>query len=243
MQSNKIQYKYLIFISMLYITIKLSTIVLIYKIIKIGPFSASASTLVLPLWFVMGDIIAEVYGYKVARHVIWMAILCQCIFASVCTLFVSLPLLSCWPDQKAYNQILGRLPRIVFASSIAIISSTFINAYIISKWKILLRGKYFWLRSIGASTIGELVFTLITFTQFIGVISFTQLLYLMTISYMIQLFMNPILATPSMLISTLLKQAEGVDAYDDSINFNPFKTNSEKKRDVDSNISIHEHTH
>ncbi len=35
------------------------TVVLIYKIIALGPFSASASTLVMPFWFVIGDVIAD----------------------------------------------------------------------------------------------------------------------------------------------------------------------------------------
>ena len=210
-------------------TIKLTTVVLIYKIITIGPFSASASTLVMPLWFVMGDVIAEVYGYKVARHVIWMAIICQFIFAFACASLIALHAPSGWPNQDAYNQVLGKLPRVALASFLAIMAGAFINVYAVSKWKILLKGKYFWLRSVGASTVGELVFTLIAYlTEFLGVIPLSKLLGLMTISYVIKLILNPILAIPSMFIALILKKLEGIDVYDHHTNFNPFKLNLEE---------------
>jgi uncharacterized integral membrane protein (TIGR00697 family) len=171
-----IHYKYLTFLSMLFMTIKLITVVLIYKIITIGPFSASASTLVIPIWFVMGDIIAEVYGYKIARRIIFIAIICQFIFAFVCGGLISLHAPFGWAHQQAYDQVLGKLPRVAFASFLAIMTGAIINVYAISKWKILLRGKYFWLRSLGASVIGELVFTVIAYsTEFFDVVPLPEL--------------------------------------------------------------------
>ena len=53
--------------------------------------------------------------------------------------------------QNAYEEVFGNLIRFVSAGFLAVLSSHFLNIYIFSKWKILLRGKYFWLRSIGAS--------------------------------------------------------------------------------------------
>lgn len=217
-------YKFLIFLIMLYMTIKLTTVVLIYKIITIGSFSASASTLVMPFWFVLGDIIAEVYGYKIARHIIWMAIVCQFIFAFFCVVLITFHAPAGWPHQEAYEQVLGKLPRVALASFLAIVCGGFINAYAISKWKILLNGKYFWLRSLAASSIGELVFTMIAYvTEFFGVTSFSNLVHLMLISYVIKLILNPVLILPSMFVAFLLKRLEKVDTYDYDTNFNPFK--------------------
>lgn len=62
------QYKFFTFITMIYLVIKLSTVLLIYKIICIGTLSFSASTLIIPFWFFLGTIIAETYGYNIARH-------------------------------------------------------------------------------------------------------------------------------------------------------------------------------
>ena len=223
---QKSQYKYITFLSMLYMTIKLTTVVLIYKIISVGPFSASASTLVMPLWFVMGDVIAEVYGYKIARQIIWIAIICQFIFAFACAGLIALPASSGWTHKEAYDQVLGKLPRVAIASFLAIVSGAFINAYAISKWKILLFGKYFWLRSLGASAVGELVFTIVAYlTEFLGVVPISILLHLMIASYVIKLILNPILVVPSLFVVSALKKMEGVDIYDFGTNFNPFKMN------------------
>lgn len=231
---KKTQYKYLNFLSMLYMTIKLMTAVLIYKIISIGPFSASASTIIMPLWFVTGDIIAEVYGYKIARQMIWIAIFCQFLFAFFCAGLVSFQAPAGWPHQEAYNQVLGNLPRVALASFLAILGGAFVNAYAVSKWKILLYGKYFWLRSLGASATGELIFTVIAYlTEFSGVVPFPHLLHLMIVSYIVKLALNPILAVPSSFAVFLLKKLEKIDVYDNDINFNPFKIGIDDKKQND----------
>lgn len=209
---------------MLYMTIKLITVILIYKIVLIGPFSATASTFIMPFWFFLGDIIAEVYGYKISRHVIWMAMLCQFLFAFTCYALIQLQSPPMWLYQSAYEQILGKLPRVALASFLAIVLGAFINVYILTKWKILLKGKYFWLRSLGASTIGETVFTLIAYlTEFLGVVPFSKILQLMSISFAVKLIFGPLLVIPASIIAKIVKKVEGVDCYDFSTDFNPFK--------------------
>lgn len=218
------QYKCLTALSMLYMTVKLITIVLIYKVILIGPFSATASTLIMPFWFFIGDIIAEVYGYKISRHVIWMTLIFQFIFAFACFVMIKLNSPITWLHQEAYDQVLGKLPRVAFASFLAITFGAFINAYILTKWKILLKGKHFWLRSLGASMIGEAIFTFIAYvTEFLGIVSLSTLIQLMTISLVAKLIMGPLLVIPASIIARIIKKIEGVDAYDYSTNFNPFK--------------------
>lgn len=209
---------------MLDVTIKLISVVFIYKIISIGPFTASASTLVMPFWFLMGDIIAEVYGYKIARHVIWMAIICQFVFAIACAILINLHSPVGWPNQDAYNQVLGKIIRVAFASSLAIVCGSFINVYAVSKWKILLKGKYFWLRSLGASAVGEFTFTLVAcLSEFLGVVPASKLIHLMAVNYFIKLAINPFLVIPSVIAASVLKKIEGVDVYDYITNFNPFR--------------------
>ena len=136
-------YKYLLPLAMLYMTIKVTTVLMIYKIVTIGGFSASASTLIIPLWFLLGDIIAEVYGYKIAKKLIWTAIICQFAFAFICGAFAYVPSPDVLSNQKAYEEILSKLPRVAFASFLAISLGGIFNAYAINKWKILLKGKYF----------------------------------------------------------------------------------------------------
>jgi uncharacterized integral membrane protein (TIGR00697 family) len=224
MKQNKGMYKYFTSLSMLYMTIKLITVLLIYKVIVVFGFSATASTLVMPFWFFLGDIITEVYGYKAARRLIWAAIFCQCIFALVCAGMIKLDSPIFWTGQAAYDQVLGKLPKVAFASSLAIMCGAFINAYALAKWKILLKGKYFWARSLGASSIGELIFTALAYLiEFSGIVPIPALVQLMMISFVVKLILGPLLVIPAMIITSILKKLEGIDVYDYCTNFNPFK--------------------
>jgi uncharacterized integral membrane protein (TIGR00697 family) len=201
--------KYLLALAMFYMTIKITTVLLIYKIITIGSFSPSASTIIIPLWFVTGDIIAEIYGYKTARNLIWMAILGQFIFAFLCWSFALVDSPDILQNQEAYEEILTRIPRVAFASFLAIALGGILNAYAINKWKILLHGKYFLLRSFGASAIGELTFTICAYmVKFAGITPISKIIELITISYIFKLIINPFLIIPAFVITKYIKSHE-----------------------------------
>ena len=215
-------YKYLLPLAMFYMTIKVTTVLMIYKIITIGGLSVSASTLIIPLWFFVGDIIAEVYGYKVARDLIWIAIICQFAFAFICGSFAHIVSPDMMSNQKAYEEILSKLPRVALASFLAIALGGLLNAYAINKWKILLKGKFFGLRSLGASSIGELVFTICAYLiEFTGMTPINNILHLMAISYLFKLVINPMLVIPIAIIAKIIKQHEGINLYDGMVEKHP----------------------
>jgi uncharacterized integral membrane protein (TIGR00697 family) len=218
------QYKCLLPLAMFYMMVKLVTVLLIYKIISIGTINITAASIIIPLWFLTGDIIAEVYGYNISKQIIWAALIFQFIFAYICTLFINLPSPANWVHQAAYYQVFGNLPRVVISSFIAILSGAFINAYTVSKWKILLKGKLFWLRSLGASIIGEAIFVIISLSmEFIGVVPLKTLMQLILISFAIKIVINPILVIPSAMLTSLIKKIENVDIYEYQLEFNPLK--------------------
>jgi queuosine precursor transporter len=218
------QYKCLTPIAMFYMTIKLVTILLIYKIVNIGPITTTAATIIIPLWFYTGDVIAEVYGYNTSKQIIWATLICQFIFACLCASLINLPSPANWAYQGAYDHVLGNLPRVVTASFIAIVCGAFVNAYTVSKWKVLLKGRLFWLRSLGSSIIGEAVFVIIALSiEFIGVTPWKTLLQLMLISFIIKVAISPILVIPSSILAALIKKIEKIDVYDYDLEFNPFK--------------------
>ncbi len=199
-------HRYLLPLAMFYMTIKITTVLLIYKIITINGFFVSASTIVIPLWFITGDIIAEIYGYKIARNLVWTAILCQFIFAFICGSFASVISPDVLENQKAYQEILSRLPRVAFASFFAIVIGGLVNAHAINHWRILLKGKYFALRSIAASSIGELIFTICAYlAEFTGLTPMSKILELMITSYLIKLAVNLILVMPASIIVKAIK--------------------------------------
>src|SRR5690349_2776162 len=100
--SHTSQYKFYALLSMIYITFILIANVLIYKIVQIGPFIFTVGSFVTPFWFVITDIVAEVYGYQLVRKLIWSGIICGLIFTVVCAFLIQFPSPSSWPHQPSY---------------------------------------------------------------------------------------------------------------------------------------------
>lgn len=223
--SNTPQYRALSFLSMLYITIILSANLLIYKLTHFGSIVVSAGTFIIPLWYILADIIAEVYGYEIIRRLIWQSLFCTLIFSVICDALIKLPSpIGMLSHQAAFNYILGNLIRIFFGMLLAVVIGSFLNAFILTKWKILLRGKFYWLRSLSSSAIGQFCFTFISlFFDLFKMVPFHVLAELIAVSYIIKLIVTPIAVIPASLIASYLKRFEYVDVYDTNTNFNPFR--------------------
>lgn len=217
-------YKYLSLLGMLYITSLLLTAVLVHKMLVIHNISISGGTFVYPFSYFFGDIIAEVYGYKIARQLIWCAFICMFFFDMGAASISHTTHPPSWQFQTDYDVVLGPLPRIFVGDFLAISAGAFVNAYVISKCKVLTRGKYFWLRSIGSSCLGEAVFNIIAFSiMFLGVVSFKIYLEVMLFSYFFKVSYSVFAAWPATCLMRILKKLENTDVYDYNTNFNPFR--------------------
>ena len=63
-------FKYITFLSMLYLACELASLVLSFKIIKLHFFFGAAASLIFPLTYTWNDIITEVYGFKTTKKII-----------------------------------------------------------------------------------------------------------------------------------------------------------------------------
>lgn len=209
MHSNKA----LPIIAMAYVTAKLVAILLFYKVITVFSINAAASTLIIPLWFCLGDVITEVYGYKTARTLVWVSAFCQLIFGWLIFVFNYLPSAPqiTHINQAAYYEVFSNLPKGATASFLAIAIGGLVNAAILSKWKLMLNGKYFFIRSLGSTAIGEFVFTLCVYAiGFHGFASAVVIGKLILISFCIKMIINPIMITPISILTRFLKRYEQI---------------------------------
>lgn len=207
---------------MLYITIITIVSVLSNKIIILAGHITMAGTLFIPFWFVLSDIITEIYGYKISRQIIWLAFLCHFLFSILCTIGLNTPSPHFWHGQQAYNLVLGDLIRISASGLIAYIISGTINIYLLAKWKFLLRGRYFWLRSFFASTIGELIYTILAVIMIqYHVLTWAEMEKIIVTSYSIKIICNLLSMFPANMIVYFLRKSEIIPSRDDYIN--PFK--------------------
>lgn len=196
------------------------------KILHLWKFTFDGGTLLFPLSYIFGDILTEVYGYRKSRRVIWMGFMSALLMSLVLFIVQSLPPAMDWPNQKAFEVILGFVPRIVLASLLAYFAGEFSNSVILSRLKIYTRGKFLWLRTIGSTLIGEGIDTLIfCMVAFYGVLPGHVLLAVIVSNYLFKCTVEIVFTPLTYLAVGFLKKREKEDVYDHGINYNPFTFN------------------
>jgi len=158
------------------------------KIIPVGPFSTSVAFLIVPLSFLITDMVEEVYGKKKAREFIISGVITLAVFLGIILLFVALPPHSRFSLNEEYRAIFGTSARIVFASITAFLLSQFHDVWSFNFWKIKTQGKLLWFRvnasTMLSQTIDTFVFMYLAFYMLTP--AFTALFVLqITIPYLI----------------------------------------------------------
>jgi queuosine precursor transporter len=216
----KISHRLVIIIAV-FITCLITANVIAVKIISLGRFNLPAAIFVFPLSYIFGDILTEVYGYRLARRVIWLGFACNLIFVFFAWIGQLLPAASFWGEQEAYKSILGYTPRLLAASFCGYLVGEFANSFVLSRMKILTAGKWLWSRTIGSTIIGEGLDTAIFITlAFIGTPSFAPVMILnhWGAKVLIEVIFTPV----TYVIVNWLKQKEGINVYDSNTRYNPF---------------------
>jgi len=224
MKLQTIHHKYFDIISGVFIAVLIISNIASTKVAAIGGFNFDAGTILFPISYIFGDILTEVYGYTKSRRIIWLGFICLALMSATLAIVQILPSSTDWPNQGAYEAILGFVPRLTLASIIAYLAGEFSNSYILAKLKVLTQGKFLWLRTIGSTIAGEAVDSVIfTLVAFYGVLPLDALLNLLGTIYVFKVLIE-IAATPlTYKIVSALKRSEQEDAYDRETNFNPFR--------------------
>ncbi len=207
---------------MLYMAGPLATMLLVYREVPIFGFTASAASFLSPIWYLTSDIVTEVYGYKVSRNLFWCWGAAGILTASLLNMTIYLHSPENWHDAYAYKIVMGHLLKDVIDAWLVMGVSNFLNTYLISKSKIYLGGKFFWLRSIVASSAGVCTLEILFQLGLIGTLPTNTLLSMMSIGIVIKIICIVILIVPCSFITSTLKRVEKIDVYDYSTNYNPF---------------------
>ena len=163
-----------------------------------GLFYFDAGTITFPLAYMLGDVLTEMWGYKVARRTIILAFLCN-LFVVVCTqIGVWLPSPDYLdPTAEAYNTVFSYVPRIVIASLTGFLLGELSNAWLMDKIKSKTKGGRLWVRTIGSSIVGY-VFDTVPFVliAFLGVLTTRDLILMMVSQYVMKLAIEALFGTP-----------------------------------------------
>ena len=200
--------------------------ILATKIILIGPWAAPAGVLIFPIAYIINDVIVEVWGYQKARLIIWSGFAVNLLAAIFFTLAIVVPAAPFWQNQTAFSTILGSTPRIIVASLLAYLTGSFLNAFVMSKVKVLMKGKDFSVRAILSTLVGEaadsFIFIIIAFA---GNLPFNVLIGMIFTQATIKTIYEIVILPFTILVVNWVKKVEGVDTFDESISYNPFSIN------------------
>jgi len=216
----KISYRLVVIIAV-FITCLITANIIAVKVIGFGSFILPAAIFVFPLSYIFGDILTEVYGYKVARRVIWLGFACNLLFVFFAWIGQILPPAPFWQGQEAYKSILGYTPRLLGASLSAYLVGEFVNSFVLARMKILTKGRWLWTRTIGSTIVGEGLDTAIFITlAYIGTPVFAAALIF---NHWVSKVGIEVVFTPlTYIIVNWLKRQEGIDTYDVQTHFSPF---------------------
>lgn len=217
------QYKYLTFLSMLFVAIFFVCDTTAFRMVKFFNYEVPLSGFIIPLIFGLGDIIAETYGYRVTMKVLSSGIICQLCYGIIMFLVLKAPSPIGNQLNASYNLAFQHILRTSLTSCASVTSGMLVNAIIISKLKIYMNGRRFWLRTLLSSGFSEIVLcTVAYFILFTGLKSLASILQIIFVVWIykiaISFLINPVVAY----FGGALKRAEQSDVYDIGVSYNPF---------------------
>ena len=194
------------------------------KVIQVGSLTVTAGLLVFPISYIINDCIAEVWGFKKARLIIWSGFAMNFFVVALGLIAVAIPAAPFWEGEEHFNFVFGMAPRIVAASLMAFLVGSFLNAYVMSKMKVANQGRNFSARAIWSTVVGETADSLIFFpVAFGGVIAWKELLIMMGIQIVLKSMYEVIILPVTIRVVKAIKKIDGSDVYDTNISYNVLK--------------------
>jgi len=221
LDDKRYSFRFLIIVS-IFITCLITANIIAVKVVNIFGLILPAAVFIFPLSYIIGDVLTEVYGYKNARKVIWLGFFCNLLTVGAIWMGGLLPAASFWDGQSAYEKILGFTPRLLFASFIAYLIGEFINSYVLAKLKILTKGRFLWLRTIGSTVVGQGLDSFIFISlAFIGIIPSNALIWMIITQWLVKSAYEAVITPLTYIVINYLKKKENIDTYDYNTRFNP----------------------
>ncbi|MBP1325586.1 putative integral membrane protein (TIGR00697 family) [Leucobacter exalbidus] len=198
-------------------------ILLISNVVAVKPIAFGAITLgdlslplvfdggvfLFPLAYVLGDVLAEVYGLKASRRAIFSAF-GLALVASLTIFVVQIsPAAEGWNNQEAYAAVLGFVPRIVAASLIAFLAGQLVNAWVLDRLRQRTSGRFLRTRLIGSTIVGQLIDTLLFCTiAFAGIITGIDFVMYVVLGYVVKVLAEVVLLPITTRVITAVRTAE-----------------------------------
>ncbi|MFI0347630.1 MAG: queuosine precursor transporter [Chthoniobacterales bacterium] len=223
--SAPIGYRYFHVVAMIFVSIILISNTLAIKIIALWHVTPPCGIITIPISYLAGDILTEIYGFRKTRSLIWWGFFCMAgmgLFYWIAAMITPAPCFAA--ENPSFVKFFGLAPRIAAASFVAYLSGEFLNSIFLSYLKVKMQGKHFWLRAIVSTFVGQGADSFVfCFISFWGTFSTPTVAWIAFSCYAIKVLYEFIALPFTCLIVGWLKRAEGLDTYDYGVVYNPFK--------------------
>ncbi|MBO4263801.1 MAG: queuosine precursor transporter [Bacteroidales bacterium] len=209
--------------AVLFVVCLISSNLFATKIICLWGINLPGAVIIFPVSYILNDCMAEVWGYRKARLVIWTAFAMNALVVLLGQVLVWLPAAAFWDGTEHFNYMFRMAPRVVTASLLAFLAGSTLNALVLSKMKVRDEGRRFGIRAILSSLAGEgmdsLIFMPIAFWGTPVSLLATMMLAQVTFKVCYEIVVLPLTS----LVVRYVKRLEQVDVFDRGISYNPFK--------------------
>ncbi|MBA7576943.1 queuosine precursor transporter [subsurface metagenome] len=172
----------------LFVTCLITANIITVKLIAIGGWIVPAGVIAYPLTFLFTDVIAELYGRRIASRVVWLGFGASILMVILVVGGRLLPPASFWEGQAAYESVLGMVPRIVLASMIAYLVSQHHDVFAFHFWREKTRARFLWLRNNASTMVSQALDTGLFITiAFWGMVDNSILVNMLVTQYVIKL--------------------------------------------------------
>ena len=174
------------------------------------PIVTDGGAFLFPFTYILGDLLAEVYGMRLARRAIILGFAIA-LLASVTFLVVdSAPAAPGWDLGNAWHAVLGFVPRIVAASLCGFLAGQFLNAYVVVRLRDRARPGSLWWRLVSSTLVGELADTSIFCTiAFGGLIGVGTLVNYILVGYVWKVGVEVVMLPVTLRVIPIVRRHEG----------------------------------
>lgn len=146
----------LITITAVFVTALVVSNIIAIKLLEVADRVFDAGNILFPLTYLIGDVLTEVYGIRVARRVILLGFACNLLAVGAIQIAVHVPAADFWADNdQAFGDTLGTTWRIFVASLTAYLVGELANSTVLARLKVVTHGRFLWLRTISSTIVGQ----------------------------------------------------------------------------------------
>jgi queuosine precursor transporter len=194
------------------------------KLIDVMGIPLSISIYYFPFVYIIGDILTEVYGYAIARRVLWYCIFAQLLVIAIFEFVILYPPSAVMTNNQSYVDVLSVAPRLVLFGTLAMFAGDIANNYVLAKMKVWTNGRFISVRFVTSTLCGQMVNTAVFYIFGLwGIIPTRVLSESILVASLTKVSVELLLLPVTLKVSLSLKKIENIDYFDKGTNFNPLK--------------------